>query len=754
MRKQVALLLATCGLGFDGMASAQAVPDTSAAEAKSAPTTVAQTTPADPDSAEIVVTAQKREQNIQDVPLSVQVVGEQQLRANNVVDFNDLNRVAPSLIIRPAETPANANISIRGIGTLAFSPGVEPSVAIVLDDVPLAFQARAFTDLNDVERIEVLRGPQTTLYGKSASAGLINIVTKGPSKTFTATVRGMITGDDEQQVGIAFSGPITDTLGFRTSVSVDDFDGNANNLATGNKVNGRYYFSAHQKFRWTPTDALQVDLGVDYQDGRSTSVRPFIALAPNAILRGNRTFTPAVFAPGIVADSKNNDVFTNFPSGNHYNDFAQSLRLSYDTGGPTIMSITAHDHYNSHDQLDNDDSAIPNYDNRQTGDFSTEQFSQELRLVSPGSDRLRYTLGLFFNTTTFDRTFTRGPIFSIARWAASNGSDQMSGFGQLEYDILPSTTLIGGGRYSRERINYIYNDRVANRNYGGHSVDYFGTYKLGIQQKLSTDITAFLTYATGHKGEAYDISTGFNQLRADGGPVKPETSTDWELGVRSQFFDRRATFNVTLFDSKFKNFQAQAVDILPDGTQNFRLTNVGRVRTKGIEVETAFRPANNLSISASGTYLDAVYTSFVGAPCYALQTAAQGCIGTPARQDLSGTRAAQAPKWKLTANYEYWHTLGDSGLDAVTSGAATYQSSQYSRDPLAVVPKYTIFNLQLGVRDHGRKWAVTGFVNNLFDKQYRYLYNNVSASYGATALQGYLPRDFRRYGGVRLSYTY
>ncbi|WP_300117013.1 TonB-dependent receptor [Sphingobium sp.] len=740
-----------------------AIRPTAMAQAPAAPRRSASPPPALPVAAqdenenfaqEIVVTAQKREQNIQDVPLSVQVVGEAQLGANNVVDFNDLNRVAPSMVVRTAETPANANISIRGIGTLAFSPGVEPSVAVILDDVPLAFQARAFTDLNDVERIEVLRGPQTTLYGKSASAGLINIVTKGPSDSFTATLRGMATTDDEQQVGLTVSGPLTDTLGYRTSVSFDDFAGNARNLADGKTVNGRRYFSAHQKVRWKPTDDLQVDLGVDYQDGRSTTVRPFIRLSPNAILRGNRAFTPNVFAPGITVGSKNSDVYTNFPSGNEYRDFAQSLRVSYDTGGPTLMSITAHDRYTSSDRLDNDDSAIPNFDNRQTGDFKTEQFSQELRLVSPGNDRLRYTLGLFFNSTTFERTFTRGPIFSIARWAAANGSDQIASFGQLEYDVIPSTTLIAGARYSRERIDYRFNDLVANRQYGGDAVDYFGTYRLGIQHQFARDVTSFLTYATGYKGQAYDISTGFNQARADGGPVRPEKSNSWELGVRSQFFDRRATLNVTLFNSRFRDFQAQAVDILPDGTQNFRLTNVGRVRTRGVEVETAFRPFSNLSIGVAGTYLDAKNISFIGAPCFPLQTVAQGCSGSPTRQDLSGTRSGQAPKWKIAGNYEYWHSLGDTGIDAVTSGAVTYQSSLYSRDPLAVNPAYTIVNIQLGVRDHRRKWQVMGFVNNLFDKQYRYLYNNVSGSYGATALQGYLPRDFRRYGGIRLSYTY
>jgi iron complex outermembrane receptor protein len=710
----------------------------------------------EPVQGDIVVTAQKREQNIQDVPLSVQVVGEAQLQANAVTDFADLNRVAPSLVVRPSETPANANISIRGIGTLAFSPGVEPSVAVILDDVPLAFQARAFTDLNDIERIEVLRGPQTTLYGKSASAGLINIVTKAPSRTLTGTIRGMATTDNEQQIGGALSGPLGDTFGFRTSINYDDYAGNVRNRATGDLINGRRYFSTRNRLRWEPTSDFTVDLGLDYADGRTTAGRPFTTLSPAAILRGNRTYTPAVFAPGIVANADNTDASLDLVTGNTYNDFAQSLRISYDLGGPTLMSITAHDTYNSHDALDNDDAAISGYSNQQTGRFHNKQISQELRLVSPGKDRFRYTLGLFYNTTDFDRDFFRGPIFSLANWTSNTGNQQISGFGQLEFDILSGTTLIGGGRYSHERTNYTFNDLRANARYSGNSSDDSGTYKLGLQQKVAPDVTAFLTYATGHKGEAYDISSGFNQARADAGPVRPETSKDWELGVRSQFLDHRVTLNVTLFNTRFNNFQAQGIETLADGTQNFRLTNVGSVRTRGVEVESYLRFAKNFSVGASGTYLDAVITSFPGAACYPLQTVAQGCVGNPAHQDLSGTRPQQAPEWKLTANYDYWHSLG-SRLDLVSQGAVTYQSEvnyQLARDPSTVQPGYTIANISLGVRGHDRKWQLVGFVNNLFDKHYRYLLNNASAAYGATAIQGYVPRDFRRYGGVRLSASF
>ncbi|MBV8237339.1 MAG: TonB-dependent receptor, partial [Sphingomonas sp.] len=136
-----------------------------------------------PGMGDIIVTAQKRAENVQSVPLAVSVLGQSQLELAGVRQFQDLGNVAPSLTVRPAEHPVNANVSLRGVGTFAFGIGVEPSVAVLVDEVPLAFQARAFTDLPDVERIEVLRGPQSTLYGKSASAGLINIITRAPTDT-------------------------------------------------------------------------------------------------------------------------------------------------------------------------------------------------------------------------------------------------------------------------------------------------------------------------------------------------------------------------------------------------------------------------------------------------------------------------------------------------------------------------------------------------------------------------------------------
>lgn len=703
----------------------------------------------------IVVTAQKREQNVQDVPLSVQVVDQSQLDAHAVVEFTDLNRIVPSLTIRPTENPQSANIQIRGIGTLAFSPSVEPSVAIVMDDVPLVFQSRAFTDMTNVERIEVLRGPQSTLYGKSASAGLINIVTKAPSRDPEFSLRGMVTTDDEQQIGVTLSGPITDTLGVRSSINYNSFDGNTRNLVDDELINGREYFSARNRIRWEPTDRLQIDASIDYAQGKTTSTRPFIELGAGAILRGNPAFNQAVIAPGITIDQDNTDVAIDFISGNTFDDFAQSLRISYDTGGPTFMSITAHDSYFSRDEFDSDDAAIPTFQNVQFGTFDAEQFSQEFRLVSPGADRFRYTLGLFFNDLQVDRDFFRGPLFSAANWDATTGSQQIAAFGQLEFDLREGTTLIGGARYSRERIDYEYSDLRTAQNFAGGSTDWFGTWKLGIQQDLSPDVMVFGTFATGHKGEAYDISTGFNRARADAGPVRPETADDWQLGLRSQFADNAVVFNVTLFNTKFKDFQTQAIEDI-EGVLNFRLTNVGGVRTRGVEVESIIRPMADLTITGAGSYVDARITSYPGAPCYAGQTVAQGCAGTPASQDLTGTRLLQAPMWKLSGSLDYSPRLGSGPLSLVSQLGVNYQTRivPIDQNPRTIQPGYAMVNLSLGLEDEEGGWQVVAFVNNLFNQHYRYLINDVSSRYGTTAIQGYVPRDFYRHGGVRATYNF
>jgi len=705
---------------------------------------------------EIVVTANKREENIQSVPLAVSVINEKTLQASGVTQFADLGRVAPSLTIRPAEHPVNSNVSLRGVGTFAFGIGVESSVAVLVDEVPLAFQARAFSDLPDVERIEVLRGPQSTLYGKSASAGLINIITRQPTDTFRAHLSAMGSTDDEYGGNFSFSGPINSELGYIVSAAYSKWDGNVKNLFNGQEVNGRDAFNTRGKLRWEPAEAVSLTLSANYLGGSTTVGRPFITIDPTALFRGTAGLTTSVVFPGVTIDHDNTNISNNYDARTGYSGYGGSLRGEFGLGKMNLVSITSYDKFRLNDYLDQDDTsssaAIGN--NNQIGQFHSRLLTQELRLLSPSADKFRYTLGTYYGNVKFDRPFIRGPVFSLAHWFATSESKQLAAFAQIDWEVISKLTLTAGGRVQNEKVSYTFQDiQNGNAFFAGDAQDTATTYKFSPQYQITPDVMVFATYATGYKGQTYDLTTGFNANRAAAGPIKPETSRDKEVGTRTQFFDRALTLNVTYFDTQYKDLQAQTIETLADGTTNFRLTNVGGLNTKGVEVESSGRVGQDLNLSAAVTFLDAKYTSFDVAQCYPLQTAAQGCTGSPTRQNLTGARAVQAPKQKYSIAADYSHAISSSLLGFVQANYQ-YQSSVYyvAEDPQTYQGGYGITNFGLGVRDAAGKWQVVAFVNNAFDKQYFPSLINTAGNFGnKIATQAIIPRDYHRFGGVRLS---
>lgn len=723
----------------------------------------------------VIVTAQKREENVQKVPLAVQVVGAAQLAAAGVEDFADLTRVSPDLMIRADVQPVNATVSIRGVGTNAFGIGVEPSVAIQVDNVPLAFQARAFSDLNDISRIEVLSGPQSTLYGKSASAGLINIYTLDPSRSFTARAGFERTSDKETGGNFAVSGPVTDNLRYRVTANYDAYAGNITNLYNGHKVNGSDTFSTRGKLVWSPTSTTDVAASLDYIKGSTTVGRPFVALGAAATLqpgvfKGIGSTPPAslvspnaaTFAPGVTAGPTNLNVWNDYETTTAFIGSGQALTITQQTPLGSLMSITSHAHYVMNDTLDSDESALPAYANVQVGDFINNQTTEEVRLASPSAQAFRYTLGLFYADVDYIRHFMRGPMFSLAHWDATEGSKQSAAFGQFEYDVVPKLTLIAGLRAGTERINYTFIDyRAGPAQFSGSNSDDYTTYRVGARYQLADDIMLFATHSTGHKGPTYDLTTGFNQNRANGGPVHPEESKNYEVGAKAQFFERHLTINPTLFSTDYTNFQAQGIQVLADGTTNFRLANVGSLRSRGAEVEMGYRFSHDFGVNFSAAYLDAAIKSFPEAQCYPGQTAALGCIaaggGVPAHQNLAGHGMPQAPKWKFTASFDYARPLS-SGLEMVARGSYTYQSRinfTLAGDPQTVQSGYGVANISGGLRSADRKWELTVFVNNLFDQHYLAGETNSQSGYGGqVALQGLIPRDFKAYGGVKLNIKY
>ena len=711
-------------------------------------------------SGDIIVTANKRAENIQRVPLAVSVIAPAQLAAAGVRNFTDIGKVAPSLVVRPAEQPQNSNITLRGVGTLAFGIGVESSVAVLVDDVPVALTARAFTDLPDVERIEVLRGPQSTLYGKSASAGLINIITRAPTDTLRVRANALVTTDDEHGGNVSISGPISPDVGYVVSAAYNYWDGNIRNVYDNKEVNGRESVNVRGKIRWTPTDNSSVTLSANYVNGNTTVGRPFIAIGSAALLRGQAGLTPAVVFPGVTIGPKNQRISNNLDARTKYYGAGGYLRTELGVFGDTnLITVTSYDRFHLNDYLDQDDTSAPGVygNNNQVGAFNSEQITNEVRLQSSSTKPFRYTVGTYYANVSFNRPFVRGPQFSIANWYATAKQQQVAGFAQIDWEIVPRLTLTGGGRVQNEQVAYTYLDRAANNAFfSGHASDTAGTYKVSARYEFTPDLSLFVTRATGYKGQTYDLTTGFNANRAAAGPIRPERSRDWEIGGRTQFFDRRLTLNLTLFNTDYTNLQAQTIETLADGTSNYRLTNVGGLRTRGVEVESSARLGQYLNVSGAVTYLDAKYTSFPVAQCYPLQTAAQGCTGSPARQNLTGMRVAQAPEWKFNVSGDWSPRLTDT-LRGVAQVNWQYQSSvNYAvDDPQTFQPAFHIVNFGLGVRDADRRWEVVAFVNNVFDQQYYASLVNTAGNFGGqVATQALLPRDFRRYAGLRLGLNY
>jgi iron complex outermembrane receptor protein len=770
-RGALALSLAFCATPALARADKPADPGQSTPDAAAPQSSPVAAETNEPVPGDIIITAQKRSENIQKVPLAVSVVSEEQLKASGVTQFQDLGKIAPSLTVRPAEHPVNANVSLRGVGTFAFGIGVEPSVAVLVDEVPLAFQARAFTDLPDVERIEVLRGPQSTLYGKSASAGLINIITRQPTDTFRARFNVMGTTDSEYGGNFSVSGPISPQLGYVLSASYSNWDGNVRNLFNDKKVNGREAFNTRGKLRWEPASNVTITLSGNYLNGNTTVGRPFIRLDPTALLRNTAGQTQTVTMPGVTVGPDNRDISNNYNSRTKYQGGGGSLRGEIGLGDMTLVSITSYDKFRLKDYLDHDDTsssaAVGN--NIQVGEFHSTLFTQEVRLLSSSAKPFRYTLGAYYANVKFERPFLRGPAFSPANWYATAKSEQLAAFAQVDWEIVPHLILTGGGRVQNEKVSYTFRDNLAVAPaasfFSGHAEDTAGTYRISGRYEVTPDLMFFATYSTGYKGQTYDLTTGFNAARANAGPIKPERSRDKEIGMRAQILDRRVTFNLTYFDTNYKNLQAQTIETI-GGTQNFRLTNVGGLNTKGVELDTSARIGDDLNLTGSVAYLDAKYTSYARAQCYPLQTPALGCVAAvpatpttpaqPAYQVLTGARAVQAPKWKFAIAADYSPSLGGN-LKGVVQANWQYQSSVYyvAEDPQTFQKAYSIVNAGLGVRDKDRKWEIVAFVNNLFDVQYYPSLVNTAGNFGnKIATQALLPRDFRRYGGLRLGVNF
>ena len=722
---------------------------------------------------DIVVTAQKREQNLQDVPVAVTAITADTLVNRNVTTVNDLTRLAPSLTVTTGAVPTNNSINLRGIGTVAFSTAIEPSVAVIVDDVALLQQAQAFSGLSDIARIEVLRGPQGTLFGKNASAGALNIVSQGPSARLTGAVSGTATTDDEYRVDAVISGPLTEGVGFRINGFYGDRDGFIKNIYDGRRLNNDRSYGLRGRFALAPLPGVAIDLiaGHSVSESRGTA-RTFRNVPTGAAIFGTPLTATLV---GITPSDTNFYTAFNGPLFNKSLQTNGSGRVTLDLGAANLISITSYQDWRFNfiedfDYIVGTVVGLPNGIIAQSG-FHARQFAQELRLASKGGGPLSYVAGLYYSDGKTDRTFDRGPSGPVvARWNSTSGTKSYAAFAQASYDLAATTHVDAGLRFNHEKISGRFlnlvtpatapaNNATCLVECVGAASDSVVTGKIALRQDLAKHVMAYASFSTGYKGQGYDISSGFTPARA-AVPVRPETSNAYEVGFKSRFFGNRVQLNVAAFWTDFKNFQAQSGVQLPDQTIQLTLNNVGKVRTRGVEVEWQARPTDAFSLDGAVSFTDAKIREYPNAQCYTGQTLAQGCVpvvgSTTPFQNLAGQRLANAPRWKANLGGTYNILMPDMPFDAFIRSDVSYQSSvkfDFS-NPALVQKAYAVVNASIGLDQKDRGGLqVTFFVNNVFNQRYASALGISSGGTTGLVAQTF-SRNAQRYAGVRVRFGF
>jgi iron complex outermembrane receptor protein len=796
MSFRLSLALGASALILAIPALAQAGPSTEAAAAAQQ----------SPDSADIVVTAQKRTERLQDVPLAVTALSGAALASRQITDTSGLVQAVPSLSFQQGNNPTNTTFRVRGVGTSLFSQGVESSVSVVVDGVVAARQAQNFTDFADVERVEVLRGPQGTLFGKNATAGVINVVTARPSNTLTATASATIAEDDEYRASGTVSGPLAEGLKARVTGYYNNVGGYADNVKTGSAANGFKSWGVRGKLEWDATSNLNFLLSGDYRKSDADCCNAILVKANNpqrALLNG-----PAV----IAADS--NQLWNNDATFADSVQKTVSLEGDLDLGFGTATSLTAYQDFDLKNNFEVDrngfdtpvfisatSTAQQNYNH---GETRVRQFSQEVRLASKSGGRFNYVVGAYYSNLDLDRSFSRRRALcatgvfgqactptsyqSLAS-IATNRSTNISGFGQIDYELFRHFKLIGGARLQHE-TNGVTGERTGviapgDATFGGTASSRAGvrasdtalTGKLGAQYEFSRRAQLYATYTRGYKGLGFDteITADFAGQK----PVLPEYVNAYEIGFKGQTSDGLLSVAAAAFLADYTNLQIQANR--SDPTTNilsYVQTNAGKSQTKGFELESTLRPFRGFSLNTAVTYVKtsidadglncptqyqaAAATYAVGAAhrintCYKYQylNAAGAVVTSGATQDVRGGVLPASPAWRINFSPRYEHAISPA-LTGFVQLDYSYQSSEnfaVEQDPLLVQKGYSLVDLSFGLRRPDSRYSLTFYAKNLFDKNF---YTSMSTATlfptNTTTLDIYAnrPKNAHRYLGMTL----
>jgi iron complex outermembrane receptor protein len=731
---------------------------------------------------EIVVTAQRRQENVQDVPISITAINGNQLKALNIQDAQRVVDFVPGLKaagLGGAGGPPFFNI--RGVSFIDFSGINEASVALYVDDVYQVAQGAGTQQVFDLDRVEVLRGPQGTLFGRNSTAGVIQFVTRKPTDEFEGEMSLQYGRADQVVAQLAAGGPVAEGIRARFALKYNRDDGLQKNTVTGHGFMKTDAIAARVILQADlgPSTMLEVKASYAHNDGQSPIPRPYFVLDPNnpSGYCGGRPVpgTPADIAhatcilANLGVSRTAGRSFSDFHSTRgtsdvddwpfRYTSWGGYVKLTAQLGFADLVSVSGYENYRQFFAYDAD-----GYDNRPYGSGSRDlgvyfkpqshTFSQEIRLNGTASG-VKWQLGGFYykGYQRSDNTLSVENVFADLIGFTTH-TESAAAFGQVDVPLGEQVTITGGLRYSHDkrRIDPLdCSQSLTSTTCGATPVDQITdgefTYRLAADWHPTDDLLLYVSYSKGFK------SGGWNTNRSPSlrGPVGSEKIDNYEIGLKSQFFDNRVTFNLAGFYYKYHGIQALIGST--DPVTNAALTlyiNAGDPRTYGLEGELSARLTDRLEVRLGGSYLD---TKIIANPTFF----ADG-------RGLNGNRLAQAPEFSGNAIVRYTLPLGDSG-DLTFQADGRWQSYVYSgvdNDPAEKVAGYGIANARISWKSADSHFGLEAFVDNVFDKQViQQIFHNTLGSFpvNVTGTSPSFDSGFGVWGrprtwGVRASYSF
>jgi iron complex outermembrane receptor protein len=686
---------------------------------------------------EVQVTARQRTESLQDVPVAVTVIDEDAIRKSFAQNLGEMGAYAPNVTIGTVPGFTAASVAIRGVSTGDIPSTFDPAVSVAVDGFYLGHYQASLLDMFDIQQVEILRGPQGTLFGKNTIGGVINVTTKRPTGEFGVQAKARVGNEGRQDLMIAADLPIIeDVLAARISMQQFDFDGFYENTYDGSDAGGQDLFAARAKFLWTPSEEFEALLSFEYIKDESdtpmvvnttTEDKFFYGAVPGRGAGGTANVPlgdpfktglapPEAHTAGF-AESKDTD--------GHFEDVdGIYLTMNWDVMGGTLTSISGYrgvdsDYYND-------------YVGEPAAIYATirsvyrDTYSQEIRFAG-ATDNLDYVVGGFYqkndmdyeNYTSLgpDHPFAGGPDIPVGGLLLlADGSQEATSyaiFGEGSYSISEATSITAGIRYSDEEKDFELSPLgfpTALRAVESDSWDDI-TYRLGVDHRINVGTLVYASYSTGFKSGGFNEQAG--SLASASTAFDPEQAKSFEVGMKADLLDNTLRLNVAAFMVEYSDLQVDAVVPVPGAGQESIVNNAGEVTSYGIEADFMWLATDNLTFDGTLGLLNAEYDTF--------NCNSDNDTATP-DVDCTGFDVKRTPDTTASLGATYNIPLNDLGGSIDLNTNLTYTDAFYNdiiNSGSSEHEEVTLLNASVSYTGNDEKLRVAVYARNLTDEEYQ-----------------------------------